>query len=598
MADKANRLDPIAQEFLNRLKDSIERTSALGRVSHWLESNTRLAGRPYSFDGHEFQREIIDSTHPNVVVRKPSQVGMSEGIARLGLGFLAVSPDIVAIYTLPTVNEALRFAKSRMDPVIRGSKYLSSALVNGNDSSSFKQIGSSQLFMAGTFGKALISIPTDLLISDEVDFSNPEVLITAESRLSHSRLLDETLEIRGIRRKFSTPTLPRIGISALYDKSDQRKRLVKCKHCGDWSWPDLLQHLVVPGYDGHLVDLDCDTIQELDNRGLIDKAQILCEHCHQPLTKANLQPEYREWVAETPSVKAIQGYAVSPFDLPSYHTPSSLLRKRLEYGDQLGHFLNFGLGVPHADAANSVLPAAVANNTCLYPMYPDAVTGHNFVMGLDVGKTSWLLVGKPIGRELHVVWAEQIRISVNQEDMLFETVVTRMKQFRIVKLVVDALPYTDTMQRIQKQFAEGQVLLCTYTLRDSKTAIYNVRESDYVIEANRTKSLDVAVKEINTDKVKFARFPDLGILTTHFQGLKRVDRALDTGETASEWLKTGPDHYLHAFNYLLMAAKLVTEYWAVSFAPSVHITEAFVGRQAELEDALINPLDLFHRDRR
>jgi hypothetical protein len=138
------------------------------------------------------------------------------------LGFVAISPDTVGIYTLPTVHEALRFSKSRIDPVIRGSKYLSSIIVNGNDSSSFKQLGTSQIFMAGTFGKALISIPTDILLCDEVDFSNPEVLVTAESRLSHSRLTNDELDIRGIRRKFSTPTLPQMGISALFEKSDQR----------------------------------------------------------------------------------------------------------------------------------------------------------------------------------------------------------------------------------------------------------------------------------------------------------------------------------------------------------------------------------------
>lgn len=587
-------MNPLANEYLCRLKDSVERVSALGRVSYWLEKNTTLAGRPFSFEGHEFQREIVDATHPNVVVIKPSQVGLSECSSRLMLGFVAISPDTVGIYTLPTVHEALRFSKSRIDPVIRGSKYLSSIIVNGNDSSSFKQLGTSQIFMAGTFGKALISIPTDILLCDEVDFSNPEVLVTAESRLSHSRLTNDELDIRGIRRKFSTPTLPQMGISALFEKSDQRRRLVKCKHCGHWFWPNFLHNVVVPGYDGDMAEVSYLDVLGLDERGLTEKAQLLCEACHGEITKENLGPEYREWVAEFPHVKHLRGYSVSPFDLPDYHTPTSILRKKLEYKEEERHFRNFTLGLAFADASNSVLPGIVKANTELSPCYPDSNASYGMVMGLDVGKTSWLTVGKLMGEHLHVVWTEQIRLNANQEDELFSTVLLRMRQFNVIKFVCDAMPYTDTMLRIQGRFAPGQVLLCTYTLTDRRTAICNVRESDYTLETNRTKSIDAQVKKLNTNRVKFARVPDTNLIEAHLQGMKRVDRATDKGEVSSDWLKTSPDHYFHSLNYLNLAARLVETVWATAWSPGVSIVQAKVGEYAE-KPVSVDPLNLFSR---
>lgn len=589
-----SELNPLANEYLSRLKDSVERTSALGRVSYWLEKNTTLAGKKFSFDGHEFQRDIVDATHPNVVVIKPSQVGLSECTSRLMLGFVAISPDTVGIYTLPTVHEALRFSKSRIDPVIRGSKYLSSIIVGGSDSSSFKQLGTSQIFMAGTFGKALISIPTDILLCDEVDFSNPEVLVTAESRLSHSRIFNEELEIRGIRRKFSTPTLPQMGVSALFDKSDQRRRLVKCKHCAHWFWPNFLHHVVVPGYDGDMAEITYLEVQDLADRGLIEQAQLLCEGCHKPITKSNLRPDYREWVAEFPHIKHSQGYSVTPFDLPDYHTPTSILRKKLEFKEEEGHFRNFTLGLPFADASNSVLAGIVKANTELAPSYPDSSGAYGLVMGLDVGKTSWLVVGRPVGDCLHVVWAEQIKIGINREDELYETILLRMKQFSVIKFVCDAMPYTDTMLRIQSRFSPGQVLLCTYTLTNRRTAISQVRESDFTLEANRTKSIDVLVKRLNTNKVKFARFPDSSLMESHLQGMKRVDRVTDKGEVVSEWLKTSPDHYFHALNYLNMASKLVESSWATEWSPGVKITQAIVGERAEKESPA-DPLRLFSK---
>jgi hypothetical protein len=580
----------VAQEYLNRVKDAIERTSALGRLSYWLEKHTTLGGKPYSFAGHEYQRDIIDSNHPNDVIIKPSQAGVSEGSARLALGFLAVSPDAVGIYTLPTVHESLRFSKSRVDPIIRGSKYLSGAMLSGSDSSSFKQIGSSQLFMAGTFGKALISIPTDLLINDEVDFSNAEVLVTAESRLSHSRFYNEALDIRGIRRKFSTPTLPSIGVSAMFDKSDMRRRMVRCRHCGGWFWPNFLQHVVVKGYDSSMEDITYTDVQDLEERGLLNTAQLLCEHCHKPITQANLGPDYREWVAERPHVLHSRGWAVSPFDLPSLHSPASLLRKKLEYQDEEGHFRNFSLGLPYADASNSVLPNAVKDNTCLSPVYPDSASAYGCVAGLDVGKTSWLVIGKPVGRELHVIWAERIQIKAGDEDLLFTTVVERLKQFRVLRFVCDGLPYTDTVLRIQARFDPGLVLPCGYTLTDKRLPMYKIQDSDHSLAANRTKTLDFIVKKINNGLAKFARFPELHTLTTHLQGMKRVDKLDNTSNWTSDWVKSGPDHYFHALNYMNMAASMVEETWDTAWAPPTTIVQAQVGRKAE--QASVNPLAL------
>ena len=589
-------MDDYFHEYLNRIKDAVESASALGRLSKWLSKHTRLAGKPYSFVGHEFQAAIVDETHPNMVVKKPSQVGLSELTARLALGFLAVSPDTVSIYTLPTVNEALRFSKSRIDPVITNSPYLKRLIVPGNDSSSFKQIGSSQLFMAGTFGKALISIPTDLLINDELDFSNPEVIVTAESRLSHSRFFDEKLEIRGIRRKFSTPTVPQVGVSDLFDKSDKRHRLVKCKHCGHWFWPNFLLHVRVDGFDGTMQNITYSDVLRLADRNLMDTARLLCESCHGVIDKANLQPEYREWVAESPESKHVRGYQVSPFDLPEYHTAATLLRKKLEFKEEEGHFRNFSLGLEYADASNSVNPTAVRDNTCLQPVFPDSANTTGAVLGLDVGKTSWLVIGKQdhVTQELHILWAEQINIRYGEDDKLYQTVVERILQFNVHKGVCDGMPFTDTILRIRNRFDPGLVMPNMYTLHDRKLPPYIVKPDYSQIDSNRTKTLDMLVRKINNHRVKFASFAELPFVEQHLQGMKRVDRLDDDGAFKSEWVKVGPDHYFHALNYLNMAAEEVEIRYGSTFSPGVGIVKTEVGKRVEKEKP-VDPLHLFKR---
>lgn len=578
-------LDAMSKEFLARLRDTAARTSSLGRLSDWLENNTSLMGAPYSFRGHEYQKAIIDSKSCNQAVIKPSQCGLSELSSRLVLGFLAVQSNSTAMYILPTVSEALRFSKSRIDPIIRDSKYLTSIMGAGNDNAAFKMIGTSQLHMSGS-QKAVISVATDLLVVDEVDFCDAENLVTAESRLTHSRFKDEELNIRGIRRQLSTPTLVGVGISAMYEQSDKQRRLVKCKHCGEWVDPSFLDNVVVQGFDRSMHEITHMDVIDLDDRGLISTAKLLCSRCHKEITSENLQPEYREWVAEFPSIRHMQGFAVNPLDLPDYHSPSSILRKRLNFAEEQGHFYNFVLGLPHDSSSNSILPSAVRDNTILTQVQPgSSISG--CVAGLDIGKTSWLLIGKPVRtngvEELHILWAEQIRVDGNNVDNLFLTVVERFKQFGVIKAVVDSAPFWDTVIKIQSQFPESLVLPAMYTLTDRNLPAHKVNEKDWLVSVNRTKSLDFFVKQVNTGKVKFADFAENRVIAQHFQGMKRVERADTEGKMTEKWLKISADHFFHAGNYLQIAANMVTSGSYANFAPLPKIHEAFVGAEHEIE---------------
>lgn len=573
-------LSPYAQEYLDRVKDSVANTSVIGRLSYWMEKHTRLAGKTFSFKDHEFQRAIVDSTHPHQEVIKPSQMGVSEIESRLALGFLAVSPDVVGIYSMPTLGEALRFSKSRVDPVIKASPYLKEKVVAGSDSSSFKQIGTSQLFMMGTYGKALISVPADLFIQDEKDFSNQEVLATAESRMSHSRFEFPEHDIRGFRKAFSTPTVPGYGVSEGFEKSNKLRRLVRCKYCGHHFWPNFLQHCVVSGYDNSFEELTYQEVDDLELRGLLNTAKLLCESCHNPLKPTDLGPDYREWVAEKPSVTAIEGWAITPFDLPKYHTATSLLKKLSKFKGNVGHFRNFTLGLPYADASNGIMPNAVRDNTTLRPVFPGSGPIYGCVAGLDVGLTSWLTIGYPLYDRLEIIWAEQIKVDRTKPDHLYTTVVERVQQYGVTKLVCDNQPFTDTILRIQAFFLKGVVLPCSYSLPDKSLPMYTVQDNNHTVSANRTKTLDYLVKRVNNGQVKFANFPELNTLITHMQGMKRVDRLLDDGEVESNWVKCGSgDHYFHSLNYLNMAADTVTPMTGLIWVPPVGIHTAVPGRK-------------------
>ena len=68
--------------------------------------------------------------------------------------------------------------KTRFDPVIADSPELRAKLDAEVDNTGLKRIGGSFLYIRGTFSKnAAISVPADILIHDEVDFSNQEVMM-------------------------------------------------------------------------------------------------------------------------------------------------------------------------------------------------------------------------------------------------------------------------------------------------------------------------------------------------------------------------------------------------------------------------------------
>lgn len=46
-------------------------------TSQWMLANTSLNGKRFSFQGYEFQVAIADDMHPNMSVRKPSQIGLA-----------------------------------------------------------------------------------------------------------------------------------------------------------------------------------------------------------------------------------------------------------------------------------------------------------------------------------------------------------------------------------------------------------------------------------------------------------------------------------------------------------------------------------------
>ena len=71
------------KDLIERVDERFSVDSLSMSMSEWITKNTTLKGKPFSFKGYEFQRQIVDDMHPNMNVIKISQVGLALDLATL-----------------------------------------------------------------------------------------------------------------------------------------------------------------------------------------------------------------------------------------------------------------------------------------------------------------------------------------------------------------------------------------------------------------------------------------------------------------------------------------------------------------------------------
>jgi len=545
-----------ARALLDRVTAQLQAARDLTRSADWVAKNTAHPKKfpaPWTFEGHEFQVGIMNDSRPKGSIRKCSQVGMSEVSVRLMLALLSIYQGYTGIYTLPTTGFARKFAKSRIDPVISKSAVLRPMVPTEVDSSELKQIGDSFLYITGTYGQvSAISVPGDILFKDEVDFSNPVVLSTFSSRLGHA-------EGGGVDREFSTPTVHGYGISESFEQSSQAYYMVKCDKCGSWELPDFYQDIVIPGFDQSIVEFDKAALRDPQVRA--DDAYIRCPRCHHPLSAANLtDPAKRQWVEKVEN-KDHGGWQVYPWDVYAVNPIARTLKYVNDY-ERLADWVNFKVGLPFEDAETAFVPDVVKAMFQLQhvPARRGAATG--CVMGVDVGKTSHLLIGKRMSpTRFDLLHAE--RITQTSEGRLVDRILELADWFGVSKLVIDAMPDFSTPLYVISRLPMGQAYACYYMNNPNKKELDDLRADPDtgVVHAFRTGTFDTTVKAVNTGQVVAAQLDaaERKEFEDHLGAMKRVNKESASGERVASWVAVKADHYAHALNYLMIADQLCDE---------------------------------------
>lgn len=523
------------------------------QVADWIEQHTTINGQPFSFVGREYQRRILQSEAPTIVVKKCSQVGLSELALRRALALMDIIDGFQAFYTLPTEVFAQKFAKARVDRVIETSPRLRSKLSKQVDSSSVKRIGNSFLYLTGTTStNSVISFPGDMITVDELDFSVQENVENLQSRLTASKY----------RWWFylSTPTLPNFAIDAKFQASKRYYNQCKCVHCGRWYIPDYLQHAKIPDYSGDLLAINAQTLSRIRWK----EAQFFCPHCAKP---ADLSHQHRAWVCENPSDNFdAEGFQVSPTDAPTIISAADLVLWSTRFKRKV-NFVNYHLGqvMEDRDSGLSAQDVQHMEEVGRLPL-------HGFrVFGMDMGTECHLTVGVTDG---------QGRLTVIEKHRLdYRTLETDLQRLiarhRPTTIVADSQPYVETIHRLQQNIHNlyGAVYVTTRDMEpfrvidrseDQQRTLLDRRQ----VNINRNVALNILMDDIRAGMVGVTVDAEQQLFASHLQDMKRAPTSSkafngDLGNDESEpeayaWVKTtGQDHYHHSLLYCHVASQMV-----------------------------------------
>lgn len=530
-------------DFLSTLKNRYNLDSKSMSWGDWICANTRMKGRPFTFDRYPFQKQIADDPHPNLDCIKPSQVGLSEVQIRKSLCFLARNRGTTLIFTLPNEKMFKRMSQTRIMPLVEEEKAFN---LDGYDkptrSMGLMQVNDSYLYVTGSTEGDATSISADAVMNDEVDLTDQSMLALFNSRLQNSD--------HKINQRFSTPTFHNYGVDQGYQASDQHEYMIKCQCCNHWQVPVFTRDFVhIPGLPDEVEFLHQIDDKIIDDYGLdLINASVNCEKCHMPLDLS--ASEYREWVPKFPSRTHARGYRVRPFSthrLSVEYIVSQLLRYKRK--DFLRGWYNTVLGEPYTDG-NARLSDVDIEACFTGQAMPTSGNGWEpAYIGLDMGQTCHLTVG--IGTDINnitVVLFEAVPV-----DRLIQRIEDVLHTYNIVGGMVDRHPYTPTSKALFA-LSGGRILPAEY--RGSKE-INIIEEADgehRYCQVNRTMLIDEVARVVRNHRIQFGGYGmQKGIIAEHLKDMVRDEQP----EKEAQWVKlTGNDHYFHSLGFMLSAVKL------------------------------------------
>lgn len=516
--------------------------------SLWALKYKTIKGKPTTFVSktspykhRPWQRDILDDTHTNLIVQKSRQLGFSEvGLTQV-LHFLINYDTVKAMYIFPRNQQMVDFSKSRIKPVLEDSLYFKQLLDKDNDSVSTKKIGGNYLFMRSGWGGATgEGTDIDFLAIDEYDRMKDNVELAFQEGLKSSPY--------GFMRRWSTPTIPGRGINKQFMKSDQRRYVWTCHHCG---------HKQILDFEKNIIQVNPKGVNNVTEEIEDGTFIIGCSKCGKELDRW----AEGEWVATYPSIKETRGYLISQMDA-CWITADDIMRRKFSYtSKQL--FYNYVIGAPYASEGIEVTDADLLASIRL----PKEVIARNenyvgIVAGIDWGDWNYMAVLgiKPNGAvDLLNLYQVQDKTTQPLYSVSFFCAILRAYNPNLV--VADAGFGADRNSYGYTQFPASWYSCYWTTNKDARAKtrfLDQWNENSHEVNVDKTMKIQRTLHAFKGHLIGlFPWCEKLERLALHLKNTKIMDMEED-GLVYQMATRIGPDHYVSALTYALIGVDKLT----------------------------------------
>lgn len=551
--------------FAERVAAGLKRKS-LTRCSRWAEECRVMGGAsfpgPWTFKNHPWLLEMHDSTAELNVGQKSAQMGYTETVMNIVFYSIDIK-GMDCLYVLPNEHpDATDFSAARFAPALELSSHLANLFSDVNNVG-HKRAGTSNLYVRSSRSRSqLKSIPTGLIILDEVDEMEQKNIPLALERASGQTQKQVWM--------VSTATIPGKGINLYYEKSSQNHFVFRCPACSRFTellWPE---SFVITATD----------INDVDG---INQSHIICKECKAKLdheTKAEwLKAKGRggnaHWVPQHAGrdsagwhINQMYSPAIKPKDFAT-----AFLRGTIDPSAEI-EFYNSKLGLPFVVEGARVTEENIETAKRGHRRSDCEINPNRLrTLGVDVGKwlhfeiNEWWLPTGDYGVEDVNTYAKP-KVLTHGKVRDFEELDELMYQWQIHFAVIDANPERRKALEFASRF-QGHVRLCFYG-RGVQGRTLNLHFAEPQVTVDRTAWLDLSLGRFRRPKNHEAILLPADIdmeYREHIIEPVRVYNIDSSGNPVGEYVNTKPDHYAHARNYAEIALPL-----AVSLTQAENIT--------------------------
>jgi hypothetical protein len=530
----------------------------------WAYLYRRFDNKPFSLEYDPKRRrsfipliQIYNDPHPNIVVKKPSQKGLSTlAVTRschmldVGAKYFDTDKEGLNVGYLFSTSKALSsFSKQRFSNLIAESEHLRD-LFTEYDSVFFKKAGPSSMHLAG--GKSIpdmLSFDADLLVLDEFDRIQPNIVALAEARLANSDL--------EYKFTLSTPTYPNMGIDALYLESDQKVWEVECGSCKEWNELDFFRDARADG-EGYEVWKKWDKEQVA-----AAKMYVACPSCQQPID--TFGPG--RWTARHPENKIYSGYDVPALSCGKLNLNKLAVMAVSTDPEVIAELHRSFLGRAYTPKDSGITDEMLKQLSVeIPPGLMDTGPWRDTTMGVDGGARYYYRITS-VGPD-NVVYVRKMGFLVPEPGRsINQQLAELMTTYRVRQAVVDGA-YDPTAIKEFANAHKGRVRRAFYPNTDFNGELFRlpakeekkmhgveVKEVDPqkvedIINVNRTMAMDAVFNQIAMAKERWpSPIHNDAEISAQMKAPIRVIVKNKEGKDLPKWVHSKPDDYFHACVY-------------------------------------------------